>query len=78
MPQGSVRGAAQNGSEQGRAVREVLASNPGRGGDTYSNRRIAFMLGRQIGTAADRIEADQRRMEVEFNAWVRDQERSAA
>jgi len=78
MPQGSVRGAAQAGSEQGRAVREVLASTPGRGGDSYSNRQVAYMLGRQIGTAADRIERDQRRTELEFNAWVRDQERSAA
>lgn len=78
MPQGSVRRVTQTNTDEGRAVREVLAGKPGRNGDTYSNRNIAFMLGRQIGTAADRLAADQRRTEIEFNAWVRDQERGAA
>lgn len=78
MPQGSVRRVTQTNTDEGRAVREVLAGKPGRSGDTYSNPRIAFMLGRQVGTAADRLAADQRRTEIEFNAWVRDQERGAA
>lgn len=78
MPQGSVRRVTQTRTPTGQAVREILATEPGRSGDRCSNPRIAFMLGRQVGTAADRLAADRRRTEIEFNAWVRDQDRGAA
>ena len=78
MPQGTVRRATQTTGPSANATRELLSSKGGGGGDTYTSRQVGFMLGRQVGTAADRIAADQRRTEVEFNAWVRDQERSAA
>ena len=78
MPQGSVRRVTQTTSPVAAAARQVLDGDPQRSGDRYSNPAITFMLGRQVGTAADRLADDQRRTEIEFNAWVRDQERGAA
>jgi len=78
MPQGSIRRITSVDTDVSRAVQDLMDGSPGKGGDTYSNRQIAFMLGRQVGTAADRLADDQRRVAVEHNAWVRDQERGAA